>query len=155
MEPPPPWRALEHRDANSLVIGIDLGDRTSFYCVRTLNQEQIATGTVPTTVPGLTAFFQSLKRQRVAIETGTHSRWVAQLLDLLGHEVIVGNARKLKLITQNDQKSDKVDARLLSKLGCVGIEWLYPVYRRRESVQRDLTMVRAREGDGFSHPFLL
>lgn len=137
--------ALQQREANSLVIGIDLGDRTSFYCVRTRNQEQIATGTMATTVGGMAAFFQGLKRQRVVMETGTHSRWVAQLLDLLGHEVIVGNSRKLKLITQNDQKSDKVDAGLLSKLGCVGIEWLHPVYRRSERVQRDLTMVRARE----------
>lgn len=136
---------LQQREANSLVIGMDLGDRTSLYCVRTLDQQQVAAGSIATTVPGMTAFFQGLKRQRVAIETGTHSRWVAQLLDLLGHEVIVGNARKLKLITQNDQKSDKVDAGLLSKLGCIGIEWLYPVYRRSESVQRDLTMVRARE----------
>jgi transposase len=137
--------ALQQRDASSLVIGMDLGDRTSFYCVRTLDQQQIATGTIATTVPGMAAFFQGMKRQRVVMETGTHSRWVAHLLDLLGHEAIVGNARKLKLITQNDQKSDKVDAGLLSKLGCVGTEWLYPVYRRSESVQRDLTMVRARE----------
>ena len=137
--------ALQQRADNSLVIGIDLGDRTSFYCVRTLDQEQVATGTIAATVPAMTAFFQGIKRQRVVIETGTHSRWVAQLLDLLGQEVIVGNARKLKLITPNDQKGDRVDAGLLSKLGCVGVEWLYPVYRRSEGVQRTLTLVRARE----------
>jgi transposase len=137
--------AFQQREANSLVIGIDLGDRTSFYCVRTRDQQQVATGTIPTTLNGMAAFFEGWKRQRVTLETGTHSRWVAQLLDLLGHEVIVGNSRKLKLITQNDQKSDKVDAGLLSKLGCVGIEWLHPVYRRSERVQRDLTLVRARE----------
>jgi len=136
---------LQQRDANSLVIGMDLGDRTSFYCVRTLGQERIATGTIATTAAAMVEFFQGMKRQRVVMETGTHSRWVAHLLELLGHEVIVGNSRKLKLITQNDQKSDKVDAGLLSKLGCVGAEWLYPVYRRSDSVQRDLAMVRARE----------
>ena len=137
--------ALQQREANSLVIGIDLGDRTSAYCVRTLDQEEIATGTIATTVAAMAAFFQGIKRQRVVMEAGTPSRWVAELLELLGHEAIVGNSRKLKLITHNDRKNDKVDARLLSKLGCVGIEWLYPVYRRSERVQRDLSMVRARE----------
>ena len=136
------WSGLQQRDANSLVIGMDLGDRTSFYCVRTRDQQKIATGTVATTPQGMVSFFQELKRQRVVIETGTHSRWVAQLLDLLGHEVIVGNSRKLKLITQNDQKSDKVDAGLLSKLGCVGIEWLHPVYRRSDGMASEIRAAR-------------
>ncbi|MGH7869471.1 MAG: IS110 family transposase, partial [Candidatus Dormibacteraceae bacterium] len=137
---------LAQREANSLVIGIDLGDRMSNYCVRIReSQEVIVEGTIATTLRGLGDFFQQLKRQRVVVETGTHSRWVAQLLNLLGHEAIVANSRKLKLITENNQKSDKVDARLLSKLGCVGIEWLHPVYQRSEAVHRDLMVVRARQ----------
>jgi len=43
----------------------------------------------------------------VVMETGTHSRWVAQLPGLLEQDVVVGNSRKLKLITQNDRTSDK------------------------------------------------
>ena len=39
---------LAERDAKSLVIGIDLGDRTSAYCIRTLGQEIILEGTVAT-----------------------------------------------------------------------------------------------------------
>jgi transposase len=137
---------LAQREANSLVIGIDLGDRISNYCVRTREQEQIAEGTVTSTPQGMADFFQGIKRQRITMETGTHARWVATLLELLGHEVIVGNSRKLKLITENNQKSDKVDARLLSKLGCIGgAEWLHPVYQRREGTYRELMMVRARE----------
>ena len=50
----------------------------------------------------------------------------------MGHEVIVANARKLKLITENNQKSDKVDARLLSQLGCMNVDWLHPVYQRSQ-----------------------
>lgn len=55
----------------------------------------------------------------------------------------MGNSRKLKLITENDSKSDKVDARLLSKLGCLGVEWVHPVYQRSEEVQTDLVMAAA------------
>jgi transposase len=70
---------------------------------------------------------------------------MAQLLELAGHEVIVGNARKLKLISENNQKSDKVDARLLSQLGCLNVDWLHPVYQRSEQSHSDLTVLRARE----------
>src|SRR5437660_12749085 len=89
------WMSLNEREANTLVIGIDLGDRTSAYCVRTLGQQIVKEATVATTATAMLEAFQGL-RQRVVIETGTHSRWVAQLLELMGHEVIVANARKLK-----------------------------------------------------------
>jgi hypothetical protein len=35
---------------------------------------------------------------RIAIEAGTHSRWVSRLLEGCAHEVLVANARKLRLI---------------------------------------------------------
>lgn len=138
--------ALCEREAGTLVIGIDLGDRSSTFCVRDrATQEQVIEGEVESKPQGVLEAFGQLKRQRVVMETGTHSRWLAQLLDLLGHEVVVGNARKLKLITENSQKSDKVDARLISKLGCVGLEWLHPVYQRSQEAHNDLVIVRSRE----------
>ena len=70
---------------------------------------------------------------------------MAQLLELLGHEVIAGNARKLKLISENNQQSDKVDARLLSQLGCVNVDWLHPVYQRSQATHSDLLLIRSRE----------
>jgi transposase len=137
---------LAERDAKSLVIGIDLGDRTSAYCIRTVGQEIVLEGAVATKAEAILEVFQGLRRQRIVIETGTHSRWIAQLLELLGHEVIVGNARKLKLISENNQKSDKVDAQLLSKLGCANWEGLLnPVYQRSQATHSDLLLIRSRE----------
>ena len=138
--------ALAASDANTLVIGIDLGDRTSNYWIRTRDDQQIVMeGTAPTTLPGMAKTFESFQRQRFVMETGTHSRWVSGLLELLGYEVVVGNARKLKLITENAQKSDKVDARLLSQLGCMGMEWLHPVRHRSQAAHMDLSVIHARE----------
>jgi transposase len=132
-------------EANKLVIGIDLGDRNSAYCVRTRDQLIVKEGTVATTATAIFEAFQGVRRQRLVIETGTHSRWVAQLLELMGHEVIVANARKLKLISENNQKSDKVDARLLSQLGCMNVDWLHPVYQRSQDAHSDLMLARSRE----------
>jgi transposase len=136
---------LAERDAKSLVIGIDLGDRNSAYCVRTKGQEILLEGTVATDAHAIWKAFHSLRRQRVVIETGTHSRWIAQLMEAMGHEVIVGNARKLKLISENNQKCDKVDARLLSQLGCLDGNWLHPVYQRSQATHSDLLVIRSRE----------
>ena len=118
--------ALAEREANSLVIGIDLGDRSSSYCVR-LREDRLVVmdGVVATSALALLELFEGLRRQLIVFETGTHARWVAQLLELMGQEVIVANARKLKLISENNQKSDRVDALLLSELGCSNVAWLH------------------------------
>lgn len=137
--------ALWERDTKSLVIGLDLGDLTSAYCIRTMGQEIVLEGVIATKAEAILAAFEGFKRQLVVIETGTHSRWIAQLLELLGQEVIVGNARKLKMISENNQKSDKVDARLLSELGCGNLKWLHGVYQREEGTQNDLLIARARQ----------
>jgi hypothetical protein len=49
---------------------------------------------------------------RIAIEAGTHSPWASRLLEECGHEVLVGNARKTRLIYSNKRKTDEVDALL-------------------------------------------
>jgi len=47
---------------------------------------------------------------RIAIEAGTHSPWATRVLEECGHEVLVANARKRRLIYSNKRKTDKVDA---------------------------------------------
>ena len=54
---------------------------------------------------------------RLILEAGTHSPWVSRLLEDCGHEVYVANPRKLRLIYQNDSKSDRVDAEYLARIG--------------------------------------
>ena len=44
------------------------------------------------------------RRCRIAIEVGTHSPWVIRLLTRFGHEVIVANARQVKLISASSRK---------------------------------------------------
>jgi len=47
---------------------------------------------------------------RIAIEAGTHSPWASMVLEECGHEVLVANARKLRLIYANKRKTDDIDA---------------------------------------------
>jgi transposase len=97
-----------------LTIGLDLGDRSSRYCVLDEQGEVLSEGSVATTKKGLAQAFGSRRRTRIALEVGTHSPWVSRYLADLGHEVIVANARRVRLITDSSRKNDRLDAKTLA-----------------------------------------
>ena len=127
-----------------MTIGLDLGDKTSRYCVFNDRGEVVKQATVATTKKGLAQAFGSLKRCRMALEVGTHSPWVSRLLKSLGHEVYVANPRQLKLISQSSRKDDRVDAMMLARLARVDPELLRPIQHRSEEAQMDLMAIRVR-----------
>jgi transposase len=54
---------------------------------------------------------------RIALECGTHWPWISRLLEQLGHQVIVANARKIRAITASESKNDRNDAEKLARFG--------------------------------------
>jgi transposase len=82
---------------------------------------------------------------RIAIEAGTHSPWVSRVLEECGHEVLVANARKLRLIYANKRKTDEIDAENLARLARVDPKLLYPLRHRGEEVQAHMAIIRSRE----------
>src|SRR5450631_733219 len=117
--------------------------KTSNYYVVDSAGEMVREGTVATTKKGMKQKFGPLPRCRIAIEVGTHSPWVSRLLSSLGHEVIVANARQVKLISSSSRKSDRLDAQTLARLARVDPELLRPIRHRSEKAQGDLMRVRA------------
>jgi transposase len=57
---------------------------------------------------------------------------VARLLREMGHEVLVVNSRRVRLIAESTLKTDRVDAEVLAQLSCFGRGLLRGVYQRRE-----------------------
>ena len=98
-----------------LIVGLDLGDRNSWYCVLDEAGHIQLEQRVRTTAKGLEEVFSAMPRSRVALETGTHSPWISRLLRELGHEVIVANARKVRLIGESRKKDDRLDAQTLAR----------------------------------------
>jgi len=82
---------------------------------------------------------------RIAIEAGTHSPWVSRLLEECGHEVLVANARKLRLIYANKRKTDEVDAENLARLARLDPKLLYPLKHRGEDSQAHMAIIRSRQ----------
>jgi transposase len=127
------------------VVGLDVGDRKSHYWVLDLDGGVVAEGEVKTTDASLQVLFTRKGRMRIALEAGTHSPWISRLLITLGHEVLVANPRKLRLIAASDAKHDRADARLLARLAHVGPALLSPIHTRSAQTQIDLALIRARE----------
>ena len=127
-----------------LTVGLDLGDRTSRYCILNEAGEKASEDQLPTTKAGLDSLFAKMASCRIALEVGTHSPWVSRQLAALGHEVIVANPRKVKLITQSLKKNDRMDAEQLARLARVDPKLLAPIRHRGPQAQADLAIIRAR-----------
>ena len=129
---------------HQLTIGLDLGDRTSHYCILNEAGEVILESKLPTTPKGIEEVFSRIPRSRIALETGTHSPWVSRQLTQLGHEVIVAHARNVRLIGDSSRKDDQLDARTLARLARIDPGLLGPVRHRSAKAQIHLTVIRAR-----------
>jgi transposase len=127
-----------------MTVGLDLGDRYSHYCL--LNEEGgvIEEGRIQSTEMALRRHFEGEPRLRIALECGTHSPWVSRLLNTLGHQVIVANARKIPAITASQSKNDRNDAELLARFAAHDPKLLSPVQHRRAERQQDLNLIQVR-----------
>jgi len=129
-----------------LTIGLDLGDRSSWYCVLDEGGEVLLEQRLGTTPKAMKEVFGEMPRSRMALETGMHSPWVSRLLSELGHEVIVAHARNVRLIGESRRKDDRFDARTLARLARIDPQLLAPVQHRSAHAQAHLMVIRARAG---------
>jgi transposase len=129
---------------HKLTIGLDLGDRWSFYCVLDEAGEVLLEQKLPTTPEAMQQTFESIPRSLIALETGTHSPWVSRLFRELGHEVLVAHAQKVQLISKSNRKDDRHDARTLARLARIDPKLWGPVRHRSAKAQIHLTVIRAR-----------
>ena len=98
------------------VVGLDLGDRHSHYCMLTSTGEVVEEGRIQTTRAAMEKHFGGEPRMRIALEAGTHSAWVSRLLKSYGHQVIVANPRKIPTLTKSESKNDRNDAEQLARM---------------------------------------
>ena len=129
-----------------LTVGLDLGDRWSWYCVLDESGAVVLEQRLSTTPKAVDEVFGGMPPNRIALETGMHSPWVSRRLTKLGHEVIVAHARSVRLIGESRRKDDRFDAQTLARLARIDPQLLCPVKHRSAKAQADLTVIRARAG---------
>ena len=127
------------------VVGIDIGDKTSALCGLDENRNVLLRSTFATTRKGLGKAIEGLSPKLIVLEAGTHSAWMNNALESLGHTPVVANPRRLALIFRDVNKNDDVDAEKLARLGALDVELLSPIKHRNEQTQCHLALLKTRE----------
>ena len=134
------------KDKPPMTAGLDLGDKYSYLCLIDQHSGEIMEeGRLRTSPEAFRRRFASEQPMRIAIEAGTHSPWASRVLEECGHEVLVANPRKLRLIYANKRKTDQIDAENLARLARVDPKLLYPLKHRGEEGQAHMALIRSRE----------
>ncbi len=101
-----------------LTIGIDVGDRSSSYCILDETGEVLVAGSLKTTRASLGSASGSCRGAGWRSRPGpTRRGWSGA--GECGHEVIVANARAIPLLTANSGKRDPIDAEMLARMARV------------------------------------
>jgi hypothetical protein len=90
--------------------GIDLHGKSSEVAVVNEAGELVETARIPTTEAGLRRWFGGRAGMRICLEAGGMSAWAERILVGLGHEVVVCNPARVRLIAESTLKNDRVDA---------------------------------------------
>jgi transposase len=131
-------------DKPKRVVGLDLGDRHSHYCMLTSTGEEVETGRIQTTGAAMEKHFAGEPRMRIGLEAGTHSPWVSRLLKSYGHQAIVANPRKIPTLTKSESKSDPHDAEQLARMAAFDPKLLHGIEHRSLERQQDLNLIHTR-----------
>lgn len=126
-------------------VGLDMGDKNHAICVLDWRGQVAERAEVVNTAAAIRKRFAKMKPCLVAMEAGTHSGWVSRILEELGHEVLVGNPRKLRAIWDNAQKNDVRDAEMLARIARFDPQLLHPIHHRGKEAQDDLAAIKARD----------
>jgi transposase len=129
-------------------VGMDLGDLENQICILDTEGVVVNKASIDNSISGINSFFDRFvvpNKVLVAVETGTHSPWVSRLLQARGFRVLVGNARKLRLIWESDNKSDQRDAEMLARIARFDPQLLSPIRHRSRSAHMDLAQLKARD----------
>ena len=124
--------------------GIDVHAKTSELCEVSGQGKVVQRESFATSQAGYRRRFEGIARMRVVLEAGGSTPWIARLLGVLGHDVVVVNPRRLRLIAESTLKCDRVDAEILARLSRIDLELLRPVYQRSEEGQLLRTRLRVR-----------
>ena len=117
-------------DGLGFTIGLDFSDVYTSFCVLDPHGDAVEEGKVRTSPQGLKRRFADQASTRVVLEVRTHSPWASKLLEGFGHEVIVANPWKVRLMAASIKKNDRSDAETLARLGRVDPALLSPVTHR-------------------------
>lgn len=127
------------------VIGLDLGDKQNVAVVFDPDGTEHKAVSISNTKEAMRKYFNKHEGAVVVMEAGTHSGWISRLLEGMGHDVWVGNPRRLRAIWDASDKSDERDARVLGLMYRLEPRLLHRIFHRGEDAQCDLALIKSRQ----------
>ena len=135
-------------------IGIDLHKKTISACVMNQDRKVLKRQTLPCSEPKqIVAFFRQWGEFQAVVEATASYEWLWQLLEPLAQRLVLAHPKKLRVIAESKNKSDKLDAQVLADFLALNIipEAYRPTLRQRQHralvrqrcfVKKNLTRVR-------------
>ena len=96
-------------------IGIDLHKKTISACVMNQDRKVLKRQTLPCREPKqIVAFFRQWGEFQAVVEATASYEWLWQLLEPLAQRLVLAHPKKLRVIAESKNKSDKLDAQVLA-----------------------------------------
>jgi transposase len=130
--------------------GVDLHKSFCQAIVCTHEGEVLKEGRIPTEKEDITEFFSGLEHLEIALEASTHEYYY-DLLESLGHQVVVAHPLKTRMIADAKIKAEKLDAKLMAELlrgGLLPTAYVPPkeLQELRHLVRHRIALERIRSG---------
>lgn len=123
--------------------GIDLANKSSSICVLNEKGKVLRETEVATEHGDFAKALSGLGPLKVILEASPLAEMVARMVEELGHEVEIIDARLAKQLMAAKKKTDRRDARTLAEIGRSG--WYRPVHRKSEQARELRSLSQARQ----------
>ncbi|MBU1274236.1 MAG: IS110 family transposase [Proteobacteria bacterium] len=130
-----------------IYVGMDIHKKTTTFCAVDEAGQVIRRGTVSSGEAGWLGIMGHWSRGEaaVALETGSMTWWVVDVLREAGIEPVVVDARQFKMIADSKKKSDRHDARALADGLRGGLAERIAVNVPREKARRARSLMQTRQ----------
>jgi transposase len=116
-------------------IGVDLHKKSITVCVMDEKQSVLARKTLYCEHPEqIVEFFRPLRPFQVVVEATASYLWFVELLEPLAEKIVLAHPKKLRVIAESTNKTDKLDAFVLAKFLALGMipQAYMPTPRQRQ-----------------------
>lgn len=124
-------------------IGIDLHKKTISVCVMNQERKVLRRQTLLCAEPKpIVAFFRQWDEFQAVVEATASYEWLWQLLEPLAQRLVLAHPKKLRVIAESKNKSDKLDAQVLAEF--LALDMIPEAYRPTPRQRQHRALVRQR-----------
>jgi transposase len=124
-------------------IGIDLHKKTISVCVMNQERKVLRRPKFSCAEPDqIMAFFQQCRPFQAVVEATASYEWLWQLLEPLAQRLVLAHPKKLRVIAESKNKSDRLDAQVLAEF--LALDMIPEAYRPTPRQRQHRALVRQR-----------